>query len=246
MGREMEMRNMRESGARPCADEERLGPTKCGTIHDLGNHIQIALSAMRILDGYPCLEHASGARLMLSQATTSLERAGALVHRTLGKSHENRAGPERLRVASCLRQIEPLIAFVCGADVVLDMKIEADLPTIKCSRTDLENAVLNLAFNALDAMPDGGMLSISARGVRAGYSIVAVEIRVADTGSGMNEDVLARAFDFRFTTKEGQGNGLGLFMVKRFVESAHGNVAIQSKAVSGTIVTLCLPATADD
>lgn len=246
MGRELGLRNLRESGAQPHAGEAQSGHTEYGTIYDLGNHIQIALSAMRILNNYPGFERASGTRLMLSQAATSLERAGALVHRTLGKTRENRAEPERLRVASCLRQIEPLIAFVCGADVALDMRIETDLPMVNCSRTDLENAVLNLAFNALDAMPDGGTLSIVAAAIRVGCSVVAVEIRVADSGSGMDENILARAFDFRFTTKEGRGNGLGLFMVKRFVEGARGNVSIRSKAGSGTRVTLCLPAATDD
>jgi signal transduction histidine kinase len=218
-----------------------LGDAKYGTLHDLGNHIQIALSAMRMLKRDPGIKPAPQMRFILAQASASLERAGTLVHRTLGSARPDWDGLERVRVSNCLRQIESLTAFVRRPGVVFETKVETDLPMVRCSRTDLENALLNLSFNALDAMPYGGVLSITASVIRVDGAIVAVEIRVADSGSGMTKEILGRAFDFNFTTKE-RGTGLGLFMVKRFVHNVGGNVAIQSRPGAGTLVTLRLPA----
>jgi signal transduction histidine kinase len=113
---------------------------------------------------------------------------------------------------------------------------------VKCDRLGLQNAVLNLVFNARDAMPDGGPISIDAMIVHRGPAAVLVELRVADRGIGMTQETLDRAFDLFFTTKGKGLGGVGLPMVRHFAEQHGGSVEMQSVFGSGTIVTLRLPA----
>jgi signal transduction histidine kinase len=107
-------------------------------------------------------------------------------------------------------------------------------------RLGLQNVLVNLAINARDAMPDGGVLSISAL-FADGPEAPEVEIIVTDTGTGMEEDVLARALEPRFSTKP-TGSGMGLAGARQFIEAAGGRIAISSTPGRGTAVTLRLPA----
>ena len=100
--------------------------------------------------------------------------------------------------------------------------------------------MLNLVFNARDAMPDGGMIAIEAAASGEGRSAL-IELSVRDTGIGMTPRTVVRAFDPFFTTKSKGLGGIGLPTVKRFVEEAGGSVAIESRLGSGTTVTLRLP-----
>jgi CheY-like chemotaxis protein len=121
----------------------------------------------------------------------------------------------------------------------------------------LENALLNLAINARDAMPDGGRLTIETSNVRMDDATVDdrgglapgdyLQVTVSDTGIGMNEDTLARAFEPFFTTKDvGKGSGLGLSMVYGFVRQSRGHIRIHSEPGQGTSVKIYLPRAADD
>ncbi len=139
-----------------------------------------------------------------------------------------------------------------GERVQLEVVVAGGLWLTLCDPNQLENAILNLAINARDAMPDGGRLTIetanshlddayAAReiGVRAGQYVC---VSVTDTGTGMPPDVIARAFDPFFTTKPlGQGTGLGLSMIYGFAKQSEGNVKIYSEAGQGTTVKLYLP-----
>jgi CheY-like chemotaxis protein len=123
--------------------------------------------------------------------------------------------------------------------------------------SQLENALLNLAINARDAMPDGGRLTIETRNVRMDDTAVADQagfvsghyllVAVSDTGTGMDSDTLAHAFEPFFTTKEaGKGSGLGLSMAYGFVKQSRGHILIHSKLGRGTTVNIYLPRAADD
>jgi signal transduction histidine kinase len=105
----------------------------------------------------------------------------------------------------------------------------------------LQNAILNLVFNARDAMPDGGLISISAAAVVQG-SAALVEIRIEDSGIGMTRETMVRAFDPFFTTKGKGLGGVGLPMVKQFAEEHRGTVNVESTFGAGTTVVLRLPA----
>lgn len=117
----------------------------------------------------------------------------------------------------------------------------SDLPAAKCDRLGLLNALFNLVFNARDAMPDGGVISIQA-GALIQRSVALVEFRIDDNGIGMTAETVARAFDPFFTTKDTGLGGVGLPMVKRFADQHGGSIDIDSSFGVGTTVVLRVPA----
>jgi signal transduction histidine kinase len=116
------------------------------------------------------------------------------------------------------------------------------LPAVKCDPLELQSAILNLAFNARDSMPNGGTITIAAVALFPGDDKTLIELSVMDHGIGMTDDTMKRAFDPFFTTKSGGLGGVGLPMVKRFVEGAGGRIRLSSVWGGGTTVTLFLPA----
>jgi signal transduction histidine kinase len=135
-----------------------------------------------------------------------------------------------------------MIQHMWNSDIRLHIRTSSDLLAVTCSRIGLQNAILNLVFNARDAMPNGGVVSIVAQEISDGTSSTDVEISVADTGVGMTREVIDRAFNTFFTTKPTGLGGFGLPMVKHFAEGAGGWVEIESESGVGTTVTLGLPA----
>lgn len=144
-------------------------------------------------------------------------------------------------VGSCLIDIQTLVGVSWNPGLQLEILIAPDLPLVRCDRLGLQNAVLNLLFNARDAMPDGGLVSIEAKASRSGGAEV-VEVRVKDRGIGMSPETIVRAFEHFFTTKGNGLGGIGLPSVKRFAEDHGGKVDIRSVLGYGTRVTLLLPA----
>lgn len=204
-----------------------------GVVHDLGNLIQVASSALNHLARDPGVSAAPALGPVIAGAKTALERAGGLVRQTISQAREI----ENANVGVCLAEIESFIRSAWEANVRLRVNVDSDLPLVKCDRIGLQNAVLNLLFNARDAMPDGGLISVDAS---TSDSSSQVDIRVADNGIGMTSETMVRAFDPFFTTKgEGLG-GVGLPMVKRFAEESGGSVDVQSTFGAGTTVTLRL------
>ena len=148
--------------------------------------------------------------------------------------------------------MDDLLRRTLGERIALDVQLASDLWLTRCDPNQLENAILNLAINARDAMPEGGRLTIEtcnarfdlrdalrSRDVRAGDYVCIV---VTDNGTGMDAATLAKAFDPFFTTKPlGQGTGLGLSMIYGFAHQSGGEVKIQSQLGKGTIVKLYLP-----
>jgi signal transduction histidine kinase len=211
-----------------------------GLIHDLGNLIQIASSAVNIIARNPGV-HAADLGSAIAGAKTSLERAGALVRQTIGMASERAAAAEQVRVGACLADIEKLLHITWADHIRLDVRADPDLPPVTCDSLALQSAVLNLLFNARDAMPNGGVISIRAEAIALDYG-QGIELRVADSGVGMKPETIARAFDPFFTTKSDGLGGVGLPMVERFAQDTGGRVLIESEYGVGTTVRLQLPA----
>jgi signal transduction histidine kinase len=205
-------------------------------VHDLGNYIQIATSAVHIISRHADVVASEGLGTVVSHAAASLERAGALIRRG---AEEPVA--EAVSIQDCLTQMGPLLRYALGSDIRVKVLVGI-VPKIRCSALGLQNALLNLAFNARDAMPGGGTLMLSAM-TADGPETAEVEIAVRDTGIGMTRDILDRALEPFFTTKPANADhGMGLPGVRSFAEQFGGRVSIDSAPYAGTTITLRLPA----
>ena len=150
-----------------------------------------------------------------------------------------------------LPQIQEMLQASVRGDIVVRTDIAPDLGRVKIDLNELELALLNLAVNARDAMPDGGQIVVSARNVVADQtsplSSDGVAIAVQDTGCGIPDDILHRVFEPFFTTKEvGKGTGLGLSQVYGFAKQSGGTARVESTSGRGTCITIYLPRTYDE
>jgi len=217
-------------------------PQTAGIVHDLGNLIQIASSAVNIVARRLPSSYSHDLDPVIAGAKTSLARAGILVRQTIGMSREQATEVEQVSVTACLAEIETLIQITWDNRIRLDVRAGPNLSPVKCDPLALQNAILNLVFNARDAMPDGGVISIYAASVLLGPDVSGIEVRVVDSGIGMTVDTIMRAFDPFFTTKSDGLGGVGLPMVELFARDAGGRVFIESEYGIGTAVILQLPA----
>lgn len=211
------------------------------TVHDLGNLIQVALSALNILSRNAHLESEPSLLPIVASASISLGRAGMLVEQTMRRAREGEPSVEPVCIAGCLTGCRDLVANIWHPEIRLDLHIEPGLPPVACDRIGLQGAIMNLLTNSRDAMPNGGAITLAARRVnRTGYA-AAVAIEVADNGCGMSRETLQRAFEPLFTTRATGLGGLGLPVVKRFVEKVGGCVEAESNLSAGTQVVMYLP-----
>lgn len=215
--------------------------TTAGIVHDLGNLIQVASSALNRVARDPSVSMAPTLDSVIASARIALQQAGALVRETVARAAASHRAPEHASVGACLAEVENLARSAWETNVRLEVRVGRGLPTAKCDPLGLQNAVLNLVFNARDAMPDGGLISINAAAVVQEPGTV-VELRIEDNGIGMTRETMLRAFDPFFTTKATGLGGVGLPMVKHFAERHGGRVDIESAFGSGTTVILRLPA----
>jgi CheY-like chemotaxis protein len=189
---------------------------------------------------------------MAEAVRMAAERGADLTRRLLAFGRRQILEPRPTNVKQLLVGMEPLMQRSLGEHIEIGSKHAADLWPATVDPGQLENAVLNLAVNARDAMPDGGRITIETLNavldtheaeinpeIKPGdYVVVAVH----DTGGGMPPDVVARAFEPFFTTKDvGKGTGLGLSMVYGFVKQSDGHVRLSSEVGNGTVVRLYLP-----
>jgi CheY-like chemotaxis protein len=207
---------------------------------------------MRILERRIAAKRYDEVQRFMDAAVTSANRAAALTHRLLAFSRRQPLIPRALQANLLIRGMEDLLRRTLGERIALSTDLEAALWPIFADESQLENALLNLAINARDAMPDGGCLTITTRNVALAEAdqhhqgeIEAgdyVEICVGDTGIGMAPDVIPKVFEPFFTTKPiGQGTGLGLSMIYGFLRQSNGQVRIDSALGEGTRVSLYLP-----
>jgi PAS domain S-box-containing protein len=223
---------------------ETVGQLTGGIAHDFNNLLTVVIGNTELLS-----DEAENPRVkeLADMALAAAERGAELNQKLLAFGRRQSLRPKPVRLDEVVVGMAPLLRRTLGEHIDLRTAGSTLQATALVDRALLESAVLNLAVNARDAMPDGGTLMLEVEEVENSSGVVEfVSLTVKDTGTGMAPEVLERVFEPFFTTKEvGKGSGLGLAMVHGFVEQSGGHVTIKSKVGSGTSVTILLPAAAE-
>jgi PAS domain S-box-containing protein len=231
---------------------EAIGQLTGGIAHDFNNLLQGITGGLDLVKKRVMQGRFNEIDRFISGAMASASRASALTHRLLAFSRRQPLAPKPLEVNPLLASMEELFRRTLGERVLFELVTAGGLWLTKCDPNQLENAVLNLAINARDAMPDGGKLTVETGNshLDSVYATVHPEIEpgqyvcisVTDTGSGMSAATIERAFEPFFTTKPiGRGTGLGLSMIYGFAKQSGGHAKIYSELGKGTTVKLYLP-----
>jgi CheY-like chemotaxis protein len=230
---------------------EAVGQLTGGLAHDFNNMMTGIIGSLELLQGRIERGSARDAGRFIGAAMASAQRAAALTHRLLSFSRRQTLDPKPVDVARLAASLEDLIRRTVGPTIRVEMHWPPALWPALCDPNQLENALLNLAINARDAMIEGGTLRMEAENAPLDPAAARalelpagdyVRISVSDTGSGMDPEVARRAFEPFFTTKPmGEGTGLGLSMVYGFARQSGGHAGISSRAGTGTTVRLYLP-----
>ena len=226
---------------------DTIGQLTGGVAHDFNNLLMAMLGCLELLKKR--LSGDATAQRLLDNALKGAERGAALTQRLLAFARRQELRPEAVDVPGLIAGMRDLLGRSLGPGVAIVQQVAADLPPVLADANQLELALMNLALNARDAMPDGGTLTISAReevmaapsrfGLAPGRY---VRLGVADTGQGMDAGTLARAAEPFFTTKgAGKGTGLGLSMVHGLAAQSGGTLRIDSEPGGGTRIDLYLP-----
>jgi len=231
---------------------EAVGQLSGGIAHDFNNLLMIVLG--NIENAERSSRHLAIANLhrALANAKRGAQRAAALTTRLLAFSRRQALDPRPINVNQFISGLQEFIQRTLGERVEVATVGSAGLWRIEADINQLESAIVNLAINARDAMPEGGKLTVEAANVsvdeeyfRANPEVAIgqyVAICVSDTGTGMNPEILDRAFEPFFTTKDpGHGTGLGLSQVYGFVKQSGGNVKIYSEVGEGTSIRMYFP-----
>ncbi|WP_166038076.1 PAS domain S-box protein [Sphingosinicella sp. YJ22] len=236
---------------------EAVGQLTGGIAHDFNNLLTVITGNLELAQRQ--LAGSGNARLErnIANALTGSERAAVLTQRLLAFSRRQPLAPKPIDPNKLVTGMSDLLHRSLGETIAVETVLGAGVWRIEIDPNQLENAILNLAVNARDAMPDGGKLTIETANTHLDRAYVAensevlpgqyVAICVTDTGTGMDEETIARAYEPFFTTKEvGKGTGLGLSMVYGFVKQSGGHVKIYSEPGEGTCVKIYLPRLAGD
>jgi signal transduction histidine kinase/CheY-like chemotaxis protein len=226
---------------------EAMGQLTGGVAHDFNNLLSPIIGGLDLLQRRGVGDERT--QRTIGGALASAERAKTLVQRLLAFARRQPLQPTPVDLNSLVAGMAELVASTSGPRVKVRVELPPEVPPVKADPNQLEMAILNLAVNARDAMPDGGSLTISAVAeelapgnrlkLKAGRY---VRLCVADTGVGMDEAVLARAIEPFFSTKGiGKGTGLGLSMVHGLAAQLGGGIEIQSRPGVGTNIELYLP-----
>jgi PAS domain S-box-containing protein len=248
--RDISERRSREEQLRQLQRLDAVGRLTGGVAHDFNNLLAIIQGNSELLRSQ--LEDGSAAAEMSDDVIGAAERGAELVRRLLAFARMQHLEPEPVDLNIRLPNILGLLERSLGENVTVQIKPAKRLWRAIVDPTQVDDALVNLAINARDAMPDGGTLTIETRNVSLDedYSAHHVEVTagdyvmlaVSDTGTGMPPDVIARAFEPFFTTKEeGKGTGLGLSQVFGWIKQSGGHIKIYSEVGYGTTVKLYLP-----
>lgn len=257
LNRALEVRVAAEVAAREAAQVraahaermQALGQLAGGIAHDFNNVLQAVHGGASLIERRP--DDPESVRRFARMILDASARGAAITGRLLAFGRRSNLRAEPLDPGELLHGLREILAHALGVSLSVLVDAPADLPAVMADRGQLETALVNLATNARDAMPEGGVLGLSAAreqvphagrhraGLHPGRY---VRIVVTDTGTGMDAATLARASEPFFTTKPiGKGTGLGLAMARGFAEQSGGGFAIESRPAEGTTVTLWLP-----
>jgi PAS domain S-box-containing protein len=232
---------------------EAVGQLTGGIAHDFNNLLTVIQGNLQVLEDLPSLVDDALAQDLVSAAARASRRGAELTAKLLAFSRRQMLQPRPIELAAMLQPLAALLRRTLDARIHIEVDVAVDCPPCLADPGQLESALLNIAINARDAMPQGGLLRFvaapcatpPASADSAAWHDGGVALSVHDSGVGMSEAVLARAFEPFFTTKEaGRGTGLGLATVHGFAHQSKGAVAIASQVGAGTVVTLYLPSAA--
>lgn len=234
--REAQMREETEAMLRQSQKLEAMGQLTGGVAHDFNNLLGVVIGNLDRIKRKG--EQPPDIARSIDNALAGAERAAKLTSQLLAFARQQPLEREQHDLNAIVTDMADLLRDTVGSHVALHVDLEPDLPHPVVDRSQLENAIINLAVNARDAMDDGGDVTISTRDAGGGH----VELAVRDTGAGMDSATRERALEPFFTTKAvGKGSGLGLSQVAGTVEQLGGHIAIDSTMGSGTTIRLLLP-----
>jgi PAS domain S-box-containing protein len=231
---------------------EAIGQLTGGIAHDFNNMLQGIVGALDVIRKLEATGRTGNIPRFVDMAMNSAQRAAAMTHRLLAFSRQQPLAPQQVDLNALVQSLRELVRRSCGESITLAAELAPDAWPTRCDPNQLESAILNLAINARDAMPQGGTLTLRTANATLPQTQLGpndvleagdfVRVTVSDTGTGMPPEVIERAFDPFFTTKPiGQGTGLGLSMVYGFARQSGGFATIDSRVGEGTSVSLLLP-----
>ena len=230
---------------------EIVGQLTGGLAHDFNNMLAIIIGSLNMMGRRIAPEDAK-LRNYVAMATEGAERAANLTNRLLSFARRQPLAPTVLHLNKVLPGLSELLRRTLGEAVQIETVLAGGLWYVEADANQLENAIINLAVNARDAMPEGGKLTVETANAylddayAAAHAEVAagqyVAVALTDSGTGMTPAVMSKAFEPFFTTKGvGKGTGLGLSQVYGFVKQSGGHVALYSEPGRGTTVRIYLP-----
>ena len=239
-----------EDQLRQAQKMQAVGQLTGGIAHDFNNLLSVVLGNLEVLTER--VGHDPALLALVRPAATAAERGAVLTERLLAFSRRQALQPRVVRLNELVAGVTERLQRTVGDAIAVEIIAATGLWPCEVDPTQLENAILNLAINARDAMPGGGKLTIEAANARLDDDYAAaqadvlpghyVSLSVTDTGTGMSPEVMKHAFEPFFTTAEvGTRSGLGLSMVYGFVKQSGGHVTIYSEERCGTTVRMYLP-----
>jgi PAS domain S-box-containing protein len=248
--RDMTERRAMEAQLRHAQKMEAIGQLTGGVAHDFNNLLTIILGNLEVISH----ERSNTVRLRraVEHATQGAQRAAALTQQLLAFSRRQALQPTSVDVNELVTRTTDMLGSLLGENIAIQLRLTPSTWPAQVDGHQLESALVNLAVNARDAMPDGGTLTITTHNATLGttdnrrFDDIApgdyVIISVVDTGAGMSPDIVEHAFEPFYTTKpQGKGTGLGLSQVYGFARQSEGTVVLTSALEHGTTVALYLP-----
>ena len=247
LAQQLEARQAAEAALVQARKMEAIGQLTGGIAHDFNNLLTVISGNLHFVVEMGA--HNDRLRRLANSMQRAVDHGAQLTGQLLAFARRQPLLPEVLQLDQCIRDFATLAQRAIGKSIGFEMDFDRRLWACAIDPSQFEAAVLNLVFNARDAMPKGGRLTIAARNVQHpdGDDLPAgkyVAISVADTGRGMTPEVLEHATEPFFTTKEvGRGSGLGLSQVYGFVQQSGGALRIDSRIGEGTRITMLFPQT---
>lgn len=250
IARDITQRAQLEDQLRRAQKMEAVSRVSAGLAHDFNNLLNVIATyseAVRLQLG-----HDDPLRGLMTEMIGASDRASALIRQLLSFGRRQLVAPAELDINEMVRGLAPILTKILGSDVALTTTLTPRLGRVRADRGQIEQVLMNLVMNARDAMPDGGTVRIETRNVLLDDQAVStrplvqpgpyVAFSVTDTGTGMDSEVLARAFEPFYTTKSaGEGSGLGLAIVHGTITQSHGHLNVSTEPGKGTSIEVFLP-----
>ncbi len=247
---QIEQRETAEAALRQVQKMEAMGQLTGGIAHDFNNLLQVIIGSLEVLQRRQQVV-GDDAKRTIAAAVRGAERAATLTQRLLAFARRQPLNPKPIDVNKLVTGMSELLHRTLGESITIETVLAGGIWRVNADANQLENALLNLAVNARDAMDKGGKLTIETANTHLDEAYAHtneidpgqyVLIAVSDTGAGMPGDVLSKAFEPFFTTKDvGKGSGLGLSQVYGFIKQSEGHAKIYSEPGEGTTIKLYLP-----